>query len=133
MVPKLTEIGLSAHFSETFEWLIIIPVGGLCMRQAFNQQRIESVWKEKASAAIDRRDEDGYRSAMVNLRVVQVLYIARHENWSSWKSRSVCKYVQKTFETMSIAELSVVNDQAVQDLIDHAATGFDSHARRAGR
>ena len=103
------------------------------MRQTFNQQRIESVWKEKASAAIDRRDEDGYRSAMVNLRVVQVLYIARHENWSSWKSRAVSKYIQKTFESMTIAELSVINDQAVEELIEHAAAGFDNHARRASR
>ncbi len=103
------------------------------MRQPFAQQQIESVWKEKARAAIGRGDEDAYRLANVNLRVVQVLYIARHENWSSWKSRSVCKYVQKTFETMTIAELSVINDQAVQELIDHAAAGFDSHARRAGK
>ena len=103
------------------------------MRQAFNQQRIESVWKEKASAALDRRDEDGYRSAIVNLRVVQVLYIARGQQWSSWKSRSVSKYIQKVFEGMTIAELSIVNDGSVQELIDHAAQGFDRHARRGGR
>ena len=91
------------------------------MRQAFNQQQIESGWREKAKAALDRRDEDGYRSAIVNLRVMQTLWTARHENWSSWKSRSVCKYVQKTFESMTIAELSIVNDEAVQELISHAA------------
>ncbi len=103
------------------------------MRQPFAQQQIESVWKEKASAALDRRDEEGYRSATVNLRVMQTLSIARRENWSSWKSRAVSKYIQKTFESMTIAELSVINDQAVAELIDHAAEGFNRHARRAGR
>jgi len=103
------------------------------MRQPFAQQQIESMWKEKASTALDRGDESGYRAASVNLRVMQVLWTARAQQWSSWKSRSVSKYVQKTFETMSLAELSVINDQAVEELIDHAATGFDSHARRAGK
>ena len=103
------------------------------MRQAFHQQQIESVWKEKASAALDRRDEDGYRLAIVNLRVTQTLLTARRENWTSWKSRAVSKYIQKTFESMTIAELSIVNDEAVEELIIHAATGFDKHARRAGR
>ncbi len=103
------------------------------MRQAFNQQQIESVWKEKARAATGRGDEDAYRLANVNLRVTQTLLTARRENWTSWKSRAVSKYIQKTFESMTIAELSVINDQAVEELIDHAATGFDSHARRAGR
>ncbi len=103
------------------------------MRQPFAQQQIESGWREKAKAAIGRGDEDAYRLAHVNLRVVQVLYIARHEDWSSWKSRAVSKYIQKTFESMTIAELSIVNDQAVAELIDHAAAGFDRHARRAGR
>ncbi len=64
---------------------------------------------------------------------MQVLSIARAQQWSSWKSRAVSKYIQKTFESMTIAELSVINDQAVQELINHAAAGFDNHARRAGR
>ncbi len=103
------------------------------MRQAFHQQQIESVWKEKASAALDRRDEDAYRLANVNLRVMQVLWVARAQQWSSWKSRAVSKYIQKTFESMTIAELSVINDQAVAELIAHAGQGFDRHTRRAGR
>ena len=103
------------------------------MRQPFAQQQIESGWREKARAAIGRGDEDAYRLANVNLRVMQVLWIARAQQWSSWKSRSVSKYIQKTFESMSIAELSIINDEAVEELIDHAAAGFDSHARRAGR
>ncbi len=103
------------------------------MRQAFNQQQIESGWRKKASAALGRGDEDAYRLANVNLRVMQVLYIARREDWSSWKSRAVSKYIQKTFESMTIAELSLINDGAVEELISHAAAGFDNHARRAGR
>ena len=41
--------------------------------------------------------------------------------------------IQKTFENMTIAELSVISDRAVEELIDHAAAGFDRHTQRAGR
>jgi len=103
------------------------------MRQPFAQQQIESGWRKKASDAIGRGDEDTYRLANVNLRVMQALSIAHAQQWSSWKSRAVSKYIQKTFESMTIAELSLINDQAVAELIDHAAAGFDRHTRRAGR
>jgi len=103
------------------------------MRQPFAQQQIESQWRDKASAALSKHDEEGYRSAIVNLRVLQVLGVARAQQWSSWKSRSVCKYIQKTFENMTIVELTLVNDQGIEELIDHAGTGFDRHARRAGK
>ena len=103
------------------------------MRQPFAQQQVESMWRNKASAALDRRDEEGYRSAIVNLRVLQVLSIARSQQWSSWKSRAVSKYVQKTFESMTIVELTLVDDEGTEDLIIHAGQGFDRHARRTGR
>jgi len=102
------------------------------MRQAFDRQ-IESTWAEKAAIALKQGNQDAYRLASVNHRVYQVVSMARRENWSSWKSRSVCKYIQKTFESMTIAELSAINDRAVEELIDHAAAGFDRHTRRAGR
>jgi len=102
------------------------------MRQAFDRQ-IESNWAQKAAIALNNGDQDAYRLASVNHRVSQVLSMARRENWSSWKSRSVCKYIQKTFESMTVAELAATNDRATEELIFHAATGFDRHARRAGR
>ena len=96
------------------------------MRQPFAQQQIESGWREKAKVAIGRGDEDAYRLANVNLRVFQVLGLARAQQW---------KQLEKPgrLQSMTIAELSIVNDESVQELISHAAQGFDSHTRRASR
>lgn len=103
------------------------------MRQLFGQEQAEIVWREKAKDAIGRGDEDAHRLAIVNLRVLQTLWTARQENWSSWKSRAVCKYIRKTIENMAIVELALVNDQGIEELVDHAATGFDDFARRRAR
>ncbi len=103
------------------------------MRQPFAQQQIESVWREKAKVAIGQGDEDTYRLAIVNLRVLQTLWTARHENWSSWKSRAVCKYIKKAIEGMTIVEISLVSDESIEELISHAGQGFDAHTRRASR
>ncbi len=73
---------------------------------------------------------DAYRLAAVNHRVAQTIAIASREGWSSWKTRSICKYVTKVFESMTTVELSTIGDQAVEELIAHAAEGFDAHARR---
>ena len=55
---------------------------------------------------------DAYRLA-VNHRVAQTIAIASRAGWSSWKTRSICKYISKVFENMAIAELSTIRDQAV--------------------
>ena len=102
--------------------------------QQFYEQRIATMWKEKEDAALDEGDFVAYRSAAVNHRVVQTIAVAKREGWDSWKTHSVCKYIQRTFENMVVAELASIEDQGVHELITHASEGFDAHARRrAGR
>lgn len=99
------------------------------MQQVIDQ-KIEAGWEAKEDAAIKSGDHDAYREATVNRRVVQVLVTSRRESWSSWKTRSVCKYVGKTFQNMSLAELTMISEEAVGELVTHAALGFDDFARR---
>ena len=81
-------------------------------------------------AALDHGNEDAFRNASVNERVAQTLATASREGWGSWKTRAVCKYITKCFESMTVAELSTINDDAADELITHASRGFDAHARR---
>lgn len=94
------------------------------------EDRLEAGWEAKEDAALKSGDHDAYREATVNRRVVQVLATARREDWSSWKTRSVSKYVGKTFQNMVLAELSMISEEAVRELVEHAASGFDDFARR---
>lgn len=99
------------------------------VRQVLEQQ-VEAKWEATEHAAFEKRDMNGYREAVVNRRVVQVLNLARRDAWSSWKTRSVAKYVGKTFQNMVLAELTMISEEAVRELVDHAAAGFDDFARR---
>lgn len=94
------------------------------------QQSMDGAWQQKAAAAIKSGDFDAYRDANVNLRVGQTIGLASREGWSSWKTRSVCKYITKVFQNMAVVELVMIDDQAVQELITHVSEGFDAHARR---
>lgn len=102
--------------------------------ERFKERQAIANWAQQESAALARADLVAYRMFAVNHRVAQTIAVANSEGWYSWKERSVCKYMTKTFENMAIAELSAISDQAVHELIAHASEGFDSHARRrAGR
>lgn len=81
------------------------------MRQMFEQQLVK-MWDEKEDAALDSGDPDAYCLAAVNRRVAQTIAIASREGWSSWKTRSISKYVTKGFESMAKVELSTIRDQA---------------------
>lgn len=94
------------------------------------EDRLEAGWEAKEDAALKSGDHDGYREATVNRRVVQVLATARREGWSSWKSRSVAKYIGKTFQNMTMAELGMISEEACAELTKHAGAGFDDFARR---
>ena len=98
--------------------------------QQFLEQRLFAAWEKQETDALERKDADAYRLAAVNHRVAQTIAVASREGWSSWKSRSVCKYMTKVFQNMTIAELSTISDEAVHELIAHASEGFDAHARR---
>lgn len=91
---------------------------------------MESTWAGKASAALQKGDMPVYRDAVVNWRVFQVIVVARLDGWGSWKTRAVCKYVGKVYTNMVLAEVSAIGEQAARELVEHAAEGFDSFARR---
>jgi len=97
--------------------------------QVFDRQ-MESTWAGKASDALQKGNIPDYRDAVVNWRVFQVLAISRRDGWGSWKTRAVCKYVGKVYTNMVLAEVSAIGQQAAQELVEHAAEGFDSFARR---
>jgi len=99
------------------------------VRQVFEQQ-LEAMWEAKENAALTARNMDAYREAVVNRRVVQVLAMSRREAWSSWKTRSVAKYIGKTFQNMVLAELTMISEEAVTELVEHAGVGFDDFSRR---
>ena len=87
------------------------------------EQQLVKMWDENEGVALDSGDPDTYCLAAVNRRVVQTIAIASHEGWSRWKTRSICKYTSKVLESMAKVELSTIRDQAVQELIYHAAEG----------
>ena len=102
--------------------------------QQFNDQQVSSVWEVQANKAFDSGDMDKYRWGTVNRWVARTIAIAKRQGWSSWKTRSVCKYITKVFENMAIAELASISDAAAVELITHASDGFDAfEARRNQR
>jgi len=102
---------------------------GEMQRQVFDQE-MESTWAGKASVALKQGDIPVYRDTVVNWRVFQVIVIARRDGWGSWKTRAVCKYVGKVYTNMVLSEVSAIGEQAARELVEHAAEGFDSFARR---
>jgi len=98
-------------------------------RQFFDRQ-MEATWAGKASDALNKGDLPAYRDAVVNWRVFQVIVVARLDGWGSWKTRAVCKYVGKVYTNMVLSEVSAIGQDAARELVEHAAEGFDSFARR---
>jgi len=99
------------------------------MRTSF-RANITSQWDERARVAMDRGDIDGYRLASVNARVALTMATGEDEEWGSWKTRAVCRYVTKVFERMTTAELSGIGTNEVEELIQHAAEGLDRWAAK---
>lgn len=100
------------------------------MQRQVVERQTETTWANKASDALNKGNESVYRDAVVNWRVFQVIVIARRDGWGSWKTRAVCKYVGKVYTNMVLSEVSAIGDQAARELVEHAAEGFDSFARR---
>jgi len=95
---------------------------------------LAATWEYQGAQALNRGDTVKYRLAVVNHRVAQTMAVATRERWTTWKTRSVCKYIGKVVDTMAIVELTAVSDEDVLDLITHASEGFDAFAqRRAAR
>ena len=92
--------------------------------------QIAAGWEAKGDAALGRGDMVAFREACVNRWAAQTLATAKREGWGSWKTRAVCKYVAKVVQNMTLVELSILNDQAARELVEHAASGFDDFARR---
>ncbi len=101
--------------------------------QQFIDQQVSSPWEDQANKALDRGDMNAYRLATVNRWVAETIAIGKRQGWSSWKTRSVCKYIAKVFENMVIAELSSISNAAVVELIAHASDGFDAFEARRNK
>ena len=101
--------------------------------QQFIDQQFSSGWEDQGNKALDLGDMNAYRLATVNQRVAETIAIAQRQRWSSWKTRSVCKYIGKAFENMALAELTSISDAAVVELIAHASDGFDAFEARRNK
>jgi len=71
--------------------------------------------------------------AALNRRMAQVVGIAKANGWRAWKRNAVSKYIRTMLQGMSRVEMVAADNDTIEELVQHAAEGFDRHARRAGR
>lgn len=88
---------------------------------------------QREAEAIERGDPKAYMDAAVNLRMATVIGIAMAEGWGAWKRNAVCKYIRTMLQGMSQVEMVATDSDSIEEMVDHAAEGFDQwRARRLG-
>ncbi len=83
--------------------------------------------------AMKKGDPVAYMDAAINRRMATVVGIAKDEGWGAWKRNAVCKYIRTMLQGMSRVEMVATDDDRIEEMVDHAADGFDQwRARRLG-
>jgi len=101
--------------------------------QKFTQKVVETRLAQLEDEAIERGDTAGYMDAALNRRMAQVVGIAKANEWRAWKRNAVSKYIRTMLQGMSRVEMAAADSDSIEEMVEHAADGFDRHAQRAGR
>jgi len=86
--------------------------------------------RSAAIQALDNGNAEGFAEHTIAWAITLTVATARSAGWDTWKERAVCKYVTKTVRSMERAELALLGEDEVEELIEHAADGFDAWCRR---
>ena len=83
--------------------------------------------------AMEREEPETYMDAAVNRGMATVIGIAKAEGWGAWKRNAICKYIRTMLQGMSQVEMVATDSDSIEEMVDHAAEGFDQwRARRLG-
>ena len=97
------------------------------------QRFVEARLAQLETEALEKGDPVAYMDAAVNRRMATVIGIAKAEGWGAWKRNAVCKYIRTMLQGMSRVEMVVTDSDSIEEMVDHAAEGFDQwRARRLG-
>ncbi len=101
--------------------------------QQFKQRMVMAQLAQLEAEAMEREDPETYMDAAVNRRMATVIGIAKAEGWGAWKRNAICKYIRTMLQGMSQVEMVATDDDSIEEMVDHAAEGFDQwRARRLG-
>ena len=101
--------------------------------QKFTQRLVEIRLAELEDEAREKGDPVAYMDAAVNRRMATVVGIAKANGWGAWKRNAVCKYIRTMLQGMSRVEMVATDSDSIEEMVDHAAEGFDQwRARRLG-
>ncbi len=82
---------------------------------------------------IEQEDQSD-REAMINRRMTAVAGFALQSDWPIGKRKGVANYVRKVLTPMMAGELALMMPTKLQELVEHAADGYDRFMdRRAAR
>ncbi len=97
----------------------------------FKQRIVEVRLAQLEDEALKRGDPVAYMDAAINRRMATVVGIAKAEGWGAWKRNAVCKYIRTMLQGMSRVEMVATNSDSMEEMVEHAAEGFDQwRARR---
>ncbi len=101
--------------------------------QKYKQRMVMAQLAQLEAKAMEREDPETYMDAAVNRRMATVIGIAKAEGWGAWKRNAICKYIRTMLQGMSQVEMVATDDDSIEEMVDHAADGFDQwRARRLG-
>ena len=101
--------------------------------QQFKQRLVMTQLAQLEAEAMERGEPETYMDAAVNRRMATVIGIATAEGWGAWKRNAVCKYIRTMLQGMSQVEMVATDSDSIEEMVDHAAEGFDQwRARRLG-
>ena len=99
--------------------------------QKFKQRLVMVQLAQLEAEAQKSGDPEAYMDAAVNRRMATVIGIAKAEGWGAWKRNAVCKYIRTMLQGMSRVEMVATDSDSIEEMVDHAAEGFDQwRARR---
>ncbi len=99
--------------------------------QNFTQRLVETRLAQLEDEALKKGDPVAYMDAAINRRMATVVGIAKAEGWGAWKRNAVCKYIRTMLQGMSRVEMVATDSDSIEEMVDHAAEGFDQwRARR---
>ena len=90
--------------------------------QKFKQRMVMA---QLAQLEAEAKDPVAYMDAAVNRRMAMVIGIAMDNGWGAWKRNAVCKYIRTMLQGMSRVEMVATDSDSMEDMVEHAAEGFD--------
>ncbi len=79
------------------------------------------------------RENHEDRDGMIDRRMIAVAGFALDADWGIAKRKGVANYVRKVLAPMTPGELALMMPTKLQELVEHAATGYERFVARRVR